>query len=408
MSKISPLAPKEFAELPPVKGVLIATAETGLKYKEREDLLLVSFPDGAHMAGVFTQSKCSSAPVEWCRAKLENGKPARALLVNAGNANAFTGKAGDKAMASTIMAVADALDCGRDQIYVASTGVIGEVLEADQINGHIKKISNSMSADLWTSAANSIRTTDTFPKVATRTAQVAGKKVVINGIAKGSGMIAPDMATMLGFIFTDAGIEQQALQTMLRQATDTSFNAITVDSDTSTSDTLMIFSTGRENMINDADDPKLEDFKSKLFDLCHDLALQIVRDGEGAKKLISINISGAENNRAAKRIALSIANSPLVKTAIAGEDANWGRIVMAVGKAGEKASRDDLKILIGGQKVTEHGMGIDGFDEQKCTEHLKGQEIDIDVDVGIADGTSTVWTCDLTYDYIRINADYRS
>ncbi len=408
MSKISPLAPKEFAELPPISGVLMATANTGIKYKERDDLLLVSFPDGAQAAGVFTQSKCSSAPVDWCRAQLKAGKPARGLLVNAGNANAFTGKAGDKAMASTIEAVASSLDCEQDQIYVASTGVIGEVLPADRINGHIKNISGALSSDLWKSAANAIRTTDTFLKVATRVALINGKMFTINGIAKGSGMIAPDMATMLGFIFTDAAIKQRALQDMLAIATEDSFNAITVDSDTSTSDTLMMFAAGRENMISDAADPALDDFKLKLFEVCHDLALQIVRDGEGARKLIRINVSGAENDKAARRIAMSIANSPLVKTAIAGEDANWGRIVMAVGKAGEKASRDDLEILIGGQKVTEHGMGVVGYDEQICTEHLKGQEIDIEVDVGIAQGASTVWTCDLTHEYISINADYRS
>ena len=408
MSKISPLAPKEFAELPPIKGVLMSTANTGIKYKQRDDLLLVSFPGGAQAAGVFTKSKCSSAPVDWCRAQLKTGKPARGLLVNAGNANAFTGKAGDRAMASTIAAVAGSLCCDQDQIYVASTGVIGVVLPADKINAHIKNISGTLGSDKWQLAADAIRTTDTFPKVSTRTAKIAGENVIINGITKGSGMIAPDMATMLGFIFTDAAIGQQALLEIIAKATEDSFNAITVDSDTSTSDTLMIFATGIENMINDATDPALDDFKSKLFEVCHDLALQIVRDGEGARKLIRINVSGAENGVAARRIAMSIANSPLVKTAIAGEDANWGRIVMAVGKAGEKASRDDLKILIGGQKVTEHGMGVDGYDEQICTAHLKGQEIDIEVDVGIAQGTSTVWTCDLTHEYISINADYRS
>jgi glutamate N-acetyltransferase/amino-acid N-acetyltransferase len=408
MIKISPLAPKEFAELPPIKGVLMSTANTGIKYKQRDDLLLVSFPGGAQAAGVFTKSKCSSAPVDWCRAQLKTGKPARGLLVNAGNANAFTGKAGDRAMASTIAAVAGSLCCDQDQIYVASTGVIGVVLPADKINAHIKNISGTLGSDKWQLAADAIRTTDTFPKVSTRTAKIAGENVIINGITKGSGMIAPDMATMLGFIFTDAAIGQQALLEIIAKATEDSFNAITVDSDTSTSDTLMIFATGIENMINDATDPALDDFKSKLFEVCHDLALQIVRDGEGARKLIRINVSGAENGVAARRIAMSIANSPLVKTAIAGEDANWGRIVMAVGKAGEKASRDDLKILIGGQKVTEHGMGVDGYDEQICTAHLKGQEIDIEVDVGIAQGTSTVWTCDLTHEYISINADYRS
>lgn len=408
MTKLSPLAPKEVVELPEINGVLMATASTGMKYRGREDLLLVSFPGGAQVAGVFTQSKCSSAAVDWCRTQLDRDALAKALIVNAGNANAFTGKAGDKAMASTIAAVGGELGCEKNEIYVASTGVIGEVLDADQINSHIGTLSKSLTSELWTSAANAIRTTDTFLKVATRTARLAGKEVSINGIAKGSGMIAPDMATMLGFIFTDAAIDRQVLQALLQQCNENSFNSITVDSDTSTSDTLMIFATGNENRVTVVNDPQLEDFKLKLADLCQDLALQIVRDGEGASKLITINVTGAENDVSAKRIAMSIANSPLVKTAIAGEDANWGRIVMAVGKAGEKANRDELVILIGGQKVTEHGMGVDGYDEQKCTDHLKGREIEIDVDVGIAGGRSTVWTCDLTHDYISINADYRS
>jgi glutamate N-acetyltransferase / amino-acid N-acetyltransferase len=388
--------------------VLLGTAATAMKYKDRDDLLLVSFPKGANVAGVFTTSKCPSAPVDWCRKILSNHKLARAVIVNAGNANAFTGKAGDDAMTSTIKAVSDNLSCNPEDIYVASTGVIGEVFNATLINKYIASTVKNLRTDHWSGAAKAILTTDTFAKGASREAYIGDQKVIINGFAKGSGMIAPDMATMLGFIFTDAAIGQRALQDILEKSCNKSFNSITVDSDTSTSDTVLVFATGQENVIEESENTLLDDFKEKLADLMLDLAHQIVRDGEGATKFITIKVTGAENNGAAKRIGLSIANSPLVKTAIAGEDANWGRIVMAVGKAGEKADRDRLTIHIGGQKVTENGMGIDGYDEDKCTEHLKGQEIDINVEVGIASGTATVWTCDLTHKYITINADYRS
>lgn len=408
MIKKSPLAPVHFPSMGKMDGVLIATAATAMKYKDRDDLLLVSFPSAATAAGVFTNSKCYSAPVGWCRDILRTRKPARAVLVNAGNANAFTGKAGDEAMVSTINAVAKSLGCEKEQVYVASTGVIGEVLDDNLINQHIEGSIKKLSPDNWRGAAEAILTTDTFAKGAFRTARIGDQNVVLNGFAKGSGMIAPDMATMLAFIFTDASIKQDVLQSLLKQTTDQSFNAITVDSDTSTSDTVLAFATGTDNPIRDINDPILDDFKEKFEDLMIDLAHQVVRDGEGAQKFVEINVTGAESNASAKKIAMSIANSPLVKTAIAGEDANWGRIVMAVGKAGEKADRDNLKILIGDQKVTEHGMGVEGYDEGLCTDHLKGSEIKIDVDVGIADGHSTVWTCDLTHDYIAINADYRS
>ena len=408
MTKKSPLAPEKFPALVGIDGVLMATTATAMKYKNRDDLLLVSFPHGAVAAGVFTTSKCYSAPVGWCREILLENKPARALLVNAGNANAFTGKAGDQAMASTIHSVAEALSCDERQIYVASTGVIGEVFKAELINQHVAQAVEKLNPESWLLSASAILTTDTFAKGAMRSAKIGNKKVTINGFAKGSGMIAPDMATMLGFIFTDAAIEQSVLQSLLSNTNEKSFNCITVDSDTSTSDTILAFATGTDNPITDINDPELDDFKENFSALMLELAHQVVRDGEGAHKFITINIAGAENDTAAKRIAMSIANSPLVKTAIAGEDANWGRIVMAVGKAGEKANRDALKIHIGGQKVTEHGMGVDGYDEAICTEHLKSAEINIDVDVGIDEGTATVWTCDLTHDYISINADYRS
>jgi len=408
MTTKSPLAPSKIPSLPALEGVQLSTAATAMKYQGRDDLLLVSMPGGATAAGVFTTSKCFSAPVGWCRDILTSGRGAKAVLVNAGNANAFTGQAGDEAMESNVDAVSSALGCDKSQVYVASTGVIGEVLDANLINDHVKKAASTLAPDIWQAAACAILTTDTFEKVATRTAEVNGKTVTINGITKGSGMIAPDMATMLGFIFTDAAIDASVLQSLLHQTCDKSFNSITVDSDTSTSDTVLLFATGKENSISDIDDPNLDDFKEKLADLMLDLSHQIVRDGEGASKFITINVTGAENDIAAKRIGLCVANSPLVKTAIAGEDANWGRIVMAVGKAGEQADRDKLNIHIGGQKVTENGLAIDGYNEDHCTAHFKGQEIDLSIDVGIADGSATVWTCDLTHGYITINADYRS
>jgi len=389
---------------------MLATAATGLKYQGRDDLLCVTFPAGATVAGVLTRSKTSSAPVGFCRRNLTTGKEARALLVNAGNANAFTGKAGDRAMMSTVRALAKKIDCETHEIYISSTGVIGEVLDSEKITGHMDEITGALSASGWPAAARAILTTDTFAKGATRRTDIGGVPVKISGFAKGSGMIAPDMATMLAYVFTDAGLPQDILQALLKDAADTSFNSITVDSDTSTSDTLLAFATGQagNGRISDVSDPALNNFRAAFHDILLDLAQQVVRDGEGASKFIEITVAGAEDDRAAKVIAMSIANSPLVKTAIAGEDANWGRIVMAVGKAGEAADRDRLKITIGGQKVTEYGMAVPGYDEAACTRHLKGREIVISVDVGIGGGAATVWTCDLTHGYIDINADYRS
>ncbi|MAU41317.1 MAG: bifunctional ornithine acetyltransferase/N-acetylglutamate synthase [Kordiimonas sp.] len=410
--KPSPLAPDMFPEMPPLAGVQLSTVATGMKYQGRDDLLLMHFPDGAAVAGVFTQSKTRSAPVDWCRRQCQGGQPARAVLVNAGNANAFTGKAGDNAMRMTIDAVAAALDCAPEEVYVSSTGVIGEVLDADKITDRILMAKAGLSTTGWEDAAKAIRTTDTFAKGATATAVLDGQEVRINGIAKGSGMIAPNMATMLGYIATDAALPAQVLQQILSRTTAVSFNAITVDSDTSTSDTVLAFATGAVDAgadITDADDPRLAEFYVAFEAMMIDLAQQIVRDGEGATKFITVRVTGAEDDRAAKVIALSIANSPLVKTAIAGEDANWGRIVMAVGKAGEAADRDRLQIEIGGQRLTEGGMATADYDEDACTAHLKGQNIDILVDVGVdGPGLATVWTCDLTHGYITINADYRS
>ncbi|MBL6933150.1 MAG: bifunctional glutamate N-acetyltransferase/amino-acid acetyltransferase ArgJ, partial [Rhodospirillales bacterium] len=342
--------------------------------------------------------------VEWCRKALEGGH-AEVLIVNSGNANAFTGKAGVASVERTVEAAADLFSCRPSKVFVASTGVIGEPLPDDRLTAALPGVQGKLDANNWQVAAEAIMTTDTFAKGCTRTADIGGTQVTINGIAKGSGMIAPDMATMLAFVFTDAAIPADILQGMLARGADKSFNAITVDSDTSTSDTLMLFATGEAGNDSAA---SLDDFSAMLDEVLVNLAGQVVRDGEGASKFISVTVTGAEDDLAARRIGLAIANSPLVKTAIAGEDANWGRIVMAVGKAGERADRDQLVIEIGGVRITDGGQVIAGYDETPVVNHMRGSDIDIRVDVGIASGEATVWTCDLTHGYITINADYRS
>ncbi len=415
-STVSPLAPEAFPAMPAIAGVRLAAGRTGMKYTGRDDVLLASFVSGTTAAGVYTQSMTASAPVEWCRKSLKSGSgEAQGLIVNAGNANAFTGQGGVDSVIRTVEAVADTLACRPSRVFVASTGVIGEQLPDDMIRDILSDLNDNLSEDAMEAAARAIMTTDTFPKGASRTATIGDATVTIAGIAKGSGMIAPDMATMLSFVFTDAAIPSEALQTMLADVADRTFNCVTVDSDTSTSDTLMLFATGAvENQpaVAGVDDPELDGFKDALFEVCRDLAQQVVRDGEGASKFISITVTGAENDEAARIIARSVANSPLVKTAIAGEDANWGRIVMAVGKAGQRADRDKLKIEIGGVSVAAEGCAVDGYDETPVAEHMRGQEVDICVDVGIdnsdSGGSATVWTCDLTHGYITINADYRS
>ncbi len=409
---ISPLAPLVQPKLSALDGVQLATTETGVKYKNRADLMLAIMDPPATIAGCFTTSKTASAPVEICKQNLTdpsaNGKAA-AIIVNAGNANAFTGKQGQSSAQMIGGTVAKALDCLSSQVYMASTGVIGEPLEPTQITNAITGLIASATPNHWSQAANAIRTTDTYEKQATITAKLHGKTVTLNGIAKGSGMIAPNMATMLVFIFTDASLPQDIAQNLLSAAVDKSFNAITVDSDTSTSDTVLLCATGQEDtQFSGTDDPALNDFNQALQQLTLNLAHQVVRDGEGAEKFIAITVKGAENNLAARKIGLSIANSPLVKTAIAGEDANWGRIVMAVGKAGEMADRDQLSINIGGITVASKGEADPNYNEADLVPHMKGRDITISVDVGIADGTATVWTCDLTHRYIDINADYRS
>ncbi len=407
---ISPLAPKSYARLPALAGVSLATGAAGVKYKNRTDVLLAVMAPSTTVAGVFTKSRTFSAPVAWCRDNLQSGT-ARALVVNSGNANAFTGRAGFEGAKAVAEAAGLVLDCDPGDVMLASTGVIGEPLPADKITRVLDGLAEQVKGNKWREAAEAIMTTDTFPKLRTASAMIDGHKVTINGIAKGSGMIAPDMATMLSFVFTDATLPADVLQTVLSHGVQNSFNAITVDSDTSTSDTLLLFATGQganHPTILDADDPRLENFRETLNALLLDLALQVVRDGEGARKQIRIDVTGAVDDASAKVIALSIANSPLVKTAIAGNDANWGRIVMAVGKAGEPADRDLLKISFGKQVVAEEGARAADYNEAAATRAVSGREVEISVDLGLAGGAARVWTCDLTEGYIQINGAYRS
>jgi glutamate N-acetyltransferase/amino-acid N-acetyltransferase len=408
---LSPLAPKKYPALPPIEGVRFATAAAGVRYAGRTDVMLALFDKPATVAGVFTRSRCPSAPVDWCRENLAQN--ARALIVNSGNANAFTGSVGAKAVADVALAASKATGAASAQIFMASTGVIGEPLEAGRIAAVLGGLAANARADGLMDAARAIMTTDTFPKVATAKVKIGEAEVVINGIAKGAGMIAPDMATMLAFVFTDAAIAAPALQALLAKSVDRSFNCITVDSDTSTSDTLMLFATGAAARrgapaITDAADPALAAFRRALDKLLLDLAHQVVCDGEGARKFIAVKVEGAKSRKAAKRIALSIANSPLVKTAAAGEDANWGRVVMAVGKAGEKAERDKLDIHFGKIRVAHNGLRDPAYSEAEASAYMKRPKIDITVNVGVGSATAKVWTCDLTKEYVAINGDYRS
>ncbi|MBI1211356.1 MAG: bifunctional glutamate N-acetyltransferase/amino-acid acetyltransferase ArgJ [Alphaproteobacteria bacterium] len=408
--RVSPLAPKSFAKLPPLSGVRLAAGEAGIKYQGRTDVLLAVMAPGTQVGGVFTTSKTASAPVEWCKSALSQ-KSARMLVVNSGNANAFTGKAGVEVVRQTADSAAALAGCKPQEVFVASTGVIGEPLPVQRITKLLPEIYENTGAGAWNDAARAIMTTDTFPKMATASAQIDGARVTINGIAKGSGMIAPDMATMLSFVFTDAKIPSDILQQLVSQGVQDSFNATTVDSDTSTSDTLLVFATGKgalHDPVLRANEKRLDDFRTKLFALLKDLAVQVVRDGEGAQHLVRINVNGAESQASAKKIALAIANSPLVKTAIAGGDANWGRIVMAVGKSGEAANRDKLSIRIGNHKVATNGVRDPNYSEAFLAKYMQRQEVDIDVDVGVGKFSSGVWTCDLTHGYIAINGDYRS
>ncbi len=408
MSTPSPLA-RPFPAMPPLAGVRIGTATAGYKAWTRADVTLVEFAPGTTVAGVTTRSKCPSPEVEWCRAALTGGS-ARALMVNAGNSNAFTGSAGRDASRAQVETVAAACGCAVSEVFVASTGVIGVPLPVDKATGVVAAAHAALGSASFADATHAIGTTDTFAKGAVATAFIGSTKVTVYGIVKGSGMIAPDMATMLGFVFTDAVVAAPLLQRLLTAATADTFNAITVDSDTSTSDTVLAFATGAAGNapIAAETDPGADAIAAALADVCKQLAQLVVRDGEGATKFVTVTVDGAEDDRAAKVIALSIANSPLVKTAIAGGDANWGRVVMAVGKAGEAADRDRLDIRFGPMRVAANGAVVDGYDEAPVARHLAGSEIEIGVDLHLGPGHARVWTCDLTHGYISINADYRS
>jgi glutamate N-acetyltransferase/amino-acid N-acetyltransferase len=406
---VSPLAPKKYPTLPPVAGARLTTGHSGMRYKGRDDLLLIEFAAGTTVAGVFTRSSMPGAPVEWCRKILPKGA-ARALVVNAGIANVFTGKAGAKAVKTTADGAAKAIGCKANDVYLASTGVIGQILPAEKIVAQLPKMKKALSADAWAGAAKAIMTTDTFPKLATARCKIDGKTVTINGFCKGSGMIAPDMATMLAFFVTDAKLAATTLQALLKDANNQSFNCLTVDGDTSTSDTVLLFATGAAGNapVAKASDKRLADFRRALTEVMAELAQLVARDGEGAQKLVTVDVTGAKTDTSARIIARAIANSPLVKTAIAGADANWGRIVMAVGKSAEPADRDKLVIKIGDKPVTKNGMVRADHDDAYATKHFKGSDVRIAVDVGVGKGTARVWTCDLTHGYIDINADYRS
>jgi glutamate N-acetyltransferase / amino-acid N-acetyltransferase len=412
MTSISPLAPASFPDMPPVAGVRLATAAAGIRYPGRTDVLLALFDPGTTVAGVFTRSKCPSAPVDWCRERIKSGSAA-ALVVNSGNANAFTGKSGRAATELTAEIAATAAGCKPNRIFLASTGVIGEPLDATKFTGVIERLVAGAAPSGWEPAAKAIMTTDTFPKGAAAVVRFGANLVTICGIAKGAGMIAPDMGTMLSFIFTDAPIAPAILRKLLRDGVADTFNAVTIDGDTSTSDTLLVFATGAASSrgvakIASATDSRLAAFRKAFNSVLADLAEQVARDGEGARKLVEVVVEGAKSKSSARRIALSIANSPLVKTAIAGEDANWGRVVMAVGKAGEPADRDRLSIWFNGIRVAHKGERDPAYDEAAVSAVMKKPEITLKVAIGLGKGRDRVLTCDLTKEYVAINGDYRS
>jgi glutamate N-acetyltransferase / amino-acid N-acetyltransferase len=409
MAAVSPLAPAGFPQLGPIAGVRLAAFACGIRYTGRDDLMLAELAPGSAIAGVFTRSLTAGAPVLWCRECLA-GREVRGIVVNSGNSNTFTGRAGKEVVEATATTAARLLGCKPKQVFISSTGVIGEPPPADKIVSALPRIVPLLSADGWESAARAILTTDTFPKGATATAAIDGVEVRLSGFAKGSGMIAPDMATMLAYVFTDAALPSAVLQALLAASADRSFNCITVDGDTSTSDTVLLCATQQaaHSPVADPTDPRLGDFSRALDRVMIDLAQQIVRDGEGAEKFVTIEVTGAATERAARGIGLTIGNSPLVKTALSAGDPNWGRIVMAVGKAGEEVDPDRLSISIGGIQITMGGGPVPGYDETPVADHMRGRDIQIAVDVGVGRGKATVWTCDLTHRYIDINASYRS
>lgn len=411
--KPSPFAPDCFPHLPPIEGFDMAVAEAGIRYQGRTDLWVMRAVPGSVIAGVFTKNTAPGAPVDWSRAALVQPIDVAAplmIVVNSGTANVFTGRVGRQAVEQTATGVADVFGCPTQSVFLASTGVIGEPLDASKITDVLPQLHDNMDQDGWEQAARAIMTTDTYPKGVSRVCHIDGHPVRLNGIAKGSGMIAPDMATMLAFIATDAKIAQPVLQALLSEICETTFNAITVDSDTSTSDTVLLAASGQagHGLIDTLDAPDLEPFRIALSDLMLNLAHQIVKDGEGASKFVTVNVTGAQTPESAKRIAMSIANSPLVKTAIAGEDANWGRIVMAVGKSGEPADRDRLSVWIGPHLLAENGDLSNTYTETDGASYMQQAEIELRVDLGLGAGAFTVWGCDLTHAYIDINADYRS
>lgn len=408
VTSVSPLA----CPLPsfvPVKGVRLGAAAAHIKYTDRQDLMMIVFDKGTSVAGVFTKSCCPGAPIDWCKACLSLGN-ARALVVNSGNANVFTGRAGAQATQITAAHAARLISCASSEVFLASTGVIGEILPTHKITDALPDLFNSLTEDGWEDAARAIMTTDTFPKAVSRQAKIGDKIVTIQGIAKGSGMVAPDMATMLAFITTDAKIGHDALQKLVSETVEISFNSITIDSDTSTSDMVLAFATGAtgDNKIRDINDPSFAEFRRVFTEVMQELAIMIVKDGEGMSKLIQIDVSGGVDALSARRVGLAVANSPLVKTAISGEDANWGRIVMAVGKSGEPANRDTLSVGIGGHWIARNGMLIDGYDETPIQNHLHGRHITIQIDLGLGNGLARIWGCDLTHGYVDINGAYRS
>ena len=408
---ISPLA-VAFPVIPPIAGVVMATGRAGFYKHERDDLLVMHFPRGANCAGVFTRHGVGSAPVDWCKKHLEVSKGAdvRALIVNAGCANSFTGRPGADAVRRVASALSKRFDCRQRDVMVASTGVIGVLLDDAKIVPRLPEIEQKLSVDGWAGAADAICTTDTFPKGAYAEALIDGQTVRIGGICKGSGMIAPDMATMLAFVVTDAAIAPAVLQTLVSLYARTTFNCVTVDGDRSTNDTLLLFATGQSQapMISRVGDRRLADFRVKLEAVLLDLALQLVRDGEGASKFVRINVTGAESPASARKIARTVAESPLVKTAFAGEDANWGRIVMAVGRADEPVDRDRMSVKFGPLIAAQDGLVSPTYDEAKMSAYMKNQELEVTVDVGVGRAHATVWTCDLTKQYVAINGDYRS
>jgi glutamate N-acetyltransferase/amino-acid N-acetyltransferase len=406
---VSPLAPATVPELPPIAGVRLAAVAAGIRYRGRDDLMLAELVPGTAVAGVLTRSRTAGAPVVWCRNALSGGT-VRAIVANSGNSNTFTGRTGQLVVEATAATAARLLDCRPSEVFISSTGVIGEPPAGDKITGALPIAIERLGAANWGAAARAILTTDTFPKLATRRAKIGDTEVTINGFAKGSGMIAPDMATMLAYLFTDAKIPAPVLQEMLSAGNERAFNSITVDGDTSTSDTVLLCATGaaQHAAVESHRDKHIAGFRKALDQVLVELAQLIVRDGEGAEKFVTIDVVGAASARAARRVGLAIGNSPLVKTALAASDANWGRIVMAVGKSGEEADRDKLVIAIGGIRICEKGGPVPGYDEAPVARHMAGREIQIEIDLGIGRGRARVWTCDLTHRYVDINGSYRS